>query len=223
MTMNPEPHSLRVYEKFVSIQGESTHAGRLCCFIRLAGCNLDCSYCDTRYARDFDSGAEETLENIVAFALSSGIRLVEITGGEPLAQRHCPELCSLLLEHGFEVLVETNGSLDISPLPRGTKVIIDCKSPSSGMAGMMLEENYRRLRPDDEVKFVLSGREDYEHALGVISKFSLEGKCANLVFSAVWGSLDSATLAGWMIADRVPARMQLQMHKYVWGPEQHGV
>ncbi len=215
--------TLRVTEKFLSIQGESTHAGRLCYFIRLAGCNLHCAYCDTLYSRDFSGGQEETLEALLKAACASGVKLVEITGGEPLAQKNTPELCRRLLSAGFEVLVETNGAFDIAVLPPGTVRILDCKSPSSGEADKMCRDNYRQLTPEDEVKFVMSDRGDYEDALAVITRYRLAEKTANIIFSAVWPSLAPEQLAAWMVQDLPPARMQLQMHKYIWGPEKKGV
>ncbi len=215
--------TLRITEKFLSIQGESTHAGRLCYFIRLAGCNLQCAYCDTSYSRQFDAGKEETLKSLVAAARDSGVKLVEITGGEPLAQSNTPELCRMLVENGFEVLVETNGAFDISVLRPEVTRIIDCKTPSSGEADQMRWDNYRHLTHKDELKFVLSNRLDYEYALNIIRQYRVAEKTQNIIFSTVWTSLPPEQLAEWMIQDRPPARMQLQLHKYIWGPDKKGV
>lgn len=215
--------SLRINEKFLSIQGESTHAGRLCFFIRLAGCNLRCNYCDTVYAREFDSGNIESIASLLESARQSGVKLVEITGGEPLEQAATPELCRLLLATGFDVLVETNGANDISILPPGVIRIIDCKTPSSGEAHRMNFDNYRHLTEQDEIKFVLGDRQDYEYALNIIRRYSLNEKTDKLIFSTVWPALDPAQLAKWMVQDLPPARMQLQMHKYIWGPDKTGV
>ncbi len=214
---------LTVNEKFLSLQGESTHAGRLCYFIRLAGCNLSCHYCDTVYARDNAAGNPETIESLVTAAKESGCKLVEITGGEPLVSKACPELCKTLIDAGFEVLVETNGSFDICELPKGTIRILDCKTPSSGESNLMYTGNYAHLTERDEVKFVISDRKDYEYSCGIINQFDLTSKTKNLIFSPAWGSIQSQDLAEWMIEDRCPARMQLQMHKYVWGPDKQGV
>ncbi|MDD3118703.1 MAG: radical SAM protein [Victivallales bacterium] len=219
-----ETSTLRVTEKFLSIQGESTHAGRLCYFIRLSGCNLRCRYCDTLYAQSFTSGSEETITSLVAGARASGVNLVEITGGEPLAQGPAAaQLCRELLAAGFEVLVETNGSADIGILPPGTIRILDCKTPSSGEAEQMNFDNYEQLTPRDEIKFVLSNRQDYDYARDIIRRYRLEEKTPHLIFSPVWPALPPRQLAAWLIADRPPVRMQLQLHKYIWGPEQQGV
>ena len=215
--------SLIVNEKFLSIQGESTHAGRLCYFIRLAGCNLSCAYCDTLYAQDVASGQPETVASLLAAVRDSGCRLAEITGGEPLTSAACPELCAALINDGFEVLVETNGSLDVSVLPEKVIKIVDCKTPSSGEAGKMLAENYTRLSERDEIKFVIADRNDYEYSLEVINRHQLDQWGGTLIFSTAWGALDPQTLAEWMVADRAPARLQLQMHKYIWGSEKKGV
>jgi 7-carboxy-7-deazaguanine synthase len=215
--------SLIVNEKFLSIQGESTHAGRLCYFIRLAGCNLSCTYCDTLYAQDAASGQPETVASLLTAARDSGCRLVEITGGEPLMSAACPVLCAALINDGFEVLVETNGSLDVTVLPEMVIKIVDCKTPSSGEAEKMLAENYTRLSERDEIKFVIADRNDYEYSLEVINRHRLDKWGGTLIFSAAWGALDPQTLAEWMVADRAPARLQLQMHKYIWGSEKKGV
>lgn len=214
--------TLRVYETFSSIQGESTHAGRLCFFIRLAGCNLRCVYCDTRKAQLPSAGKERSLDELVAEAEQSGLKLVEITGGEPMLQKQTPELCRRLLQHGFEVLMETNGSVALSSLPDGVRRIIDWKTPFSGESDRMLEENFRSLRPGDEVKFVIADRRDYDAALEVIRCFKMSGK-AVLLFAPVFGKIEPRTLVEWMLRDRVPARLNLQIHKIVWDPSAEGV
>ena len=213
---------LRLYEMFTSIQGESTHAGRLCFFIRLAGCNLRCSYCDTKKAQSPDAGRECTLEEILRKAKESGIRLVEITGGEPMLQPAVPELCALLIKNGFEVLMETNGSVDLSPLPAEVRRIIDWKTPSSGESAKMLDSNFQNLREHDEVKFVIADRKDYEASLEVMNRFGIAGRAA-VLFAPVFGRIEPRTLVEWMIADHVPARLNLQLHKIVWSPETEGV
>ncbi|MDD3886216.1 MAG: radical SAM protein [Victivallaceae bacterium] len=210
-------NELRVVEKFVSLQGESTHAGRVCAFIRLAGCNLRCVYCDTMYAHDGSSGSAEKIDSLTSWAVSSGVGLVEVTGGEPLFSPAAPMLCAALLAAGLEVLVETNGSLQISALPHGVKRILDCKLPDSGMAGHNLYANYDELTPDDEVKFVVSSRRDFDFGLEVIKKYDLPAKTDKLLWSPVWGKVAFDELARWVIDSRAPGRMQLQLHKLIWG------
>ena len=208
---------MRLVESFTSLQGESTHAGRVCHFLRLAGCNLDCNYCDTRYGRDFDAGRPVTVEELVKLALDSGVKLVEITGGEPLATLETPELCRRLLEAGFEVLLETNGSFSIADVPQEVRKILDCKLPGSGMFAANDFGNYELLAPHDEIKFVISDRADFDCMLDVIRKYGLERKCRNLLASPVWGRVEFASLAAWIVDSRAPVRMQLQMHKQIWG------
>lgn len=214
--------TLTIYETFSSIQGESTHAGRLCFFIRLAGCNLRCSYCDTRKAQTVSSGRIRSLDELVDEAERSGLRLIEITGGEPMLQPATPELCRRLLERGFEVLMETNGSVDLSAVPRGVRRIIDWKTPFSGESGKMLDSNFLNLRPGDEVKFVIAGRNDYDAALEVIRRFRI-AEHATILFAPVFGEIEPRTLVEWMLADRVPARLNLQLHKVIWNPDTEGV
>lgn len=214
--------TLTIYETFSSIQGESTHAGRLCFFIRLAGCNLRCSYCDTRKAQTVSSGRIRSLDELVNEAKRSGLRLIEITGGEPMLQPATPELCRRLLERGFEVLMETNGSVDLSAVPRGVRRIIDWKTPFSGESEKMLDGNFLNLRPGDEVKFVIAGRNDYDAALEVIRRFRIP-EHATILFAPVFGKIEPRTLVEWMLADRVPARLNLQLHKVIWNPDAEGV
>ena len=208
---------MRLVESFTSLQGESTHAGRVCHFLRLAGCNLDCNYCDTRYGRSFEAGRPVTVGELVKLALDSGVKLVEITGGEPLATPETPELCRRLLEAGFEVLLETNGSFSIADVPREVRKILDCKLPGSGMFAANDFGNYGLLAPHDEIKFVISDRADFDSMLDVIRKYGLERKCRNLLASPVWGRVEFASLAAWIVDARAPVRMQLQMHKQIWG------
>lgn len=208
---------MRIVEQFLSLQGESTHAGRICHFIRLGGCNLRCSYCDTLPARSFDAGREVALDRVVAEAASSGAGLVEVTGGEPLATPETPELCRRLLDAGLEVLLETNGSLPIDPVPAEVRKILDCKLPGSGMAERNDFSNYALLAPHDEVKFVISCRADFDAMLEVIRRYDLPSKTANLLASPVWGRVAFTDLAEWVVSSRAPVRMQLQMHKLIWG------
>ncbi|MDD5727094.1 MAG: radical SAM protein [Victivallales bacterium] len=214
---------LVVNETFLSIQGESSHAGRLCFFIRLAGCNLHCNYCDTEYARAFDAGEPMTIEHLTSQARLSRVRLVEITGGEPLSHPHTPALCDALLDADLEVLVETNGSLPLSLLSSAVRKIVDCKTPSSGMEEYNLYDNFHILSDHDEIKFVIQDYRDYEFALTIIEKYDLQKKTPNILFSPAWGKLEPRKLAGWMQADLPPARLQLQLHKIIWGPDKQGV
>jgi len=214
---------LSVKETFSSVQGESTHAGRLCFFIRLAGCNLDCSYCDTLEAKSLASGKEMSVAKLVLLAEESGLGLVEVTGGEPLLQESTPELCAALLAKGFEVLVETNGSLPISTLPEGVVRVMDCKCPSSGESGHILRGNFAFLHAQDEVKFVLGDRDDYDFALSLISSERLDAKTRNLLLSPITGRLDYQVLTSWMLEDKVPARFHVQLHKIIWGQDAKGV
>ena len=216
-----EPELL-IYETFAGIQGESTHAGRLCFFIRLTGCNLRCSYCDTKKAQPVGSGTKRTIDFLVKEAEESGLRLVEITGGEPMLQTPTPELCRRLLNAGFEVLMETNGSVDLSTLPAEVKRIIDWKTPSSGESDRMLESNYRNLRKHDEVKFVIADRNDYEASVRTMRKFDMASR-ATVLFAPVFGSIRPETLVEWMRRDHLPARLNLQLHKLIWGPDAEGV
>ncbi len=200
---------MRLVEAFASIQGESTHAGRPSFFLRLAGCNLDCSYCDTRYAQNAEAGRETSIDELVALTRNSGLNLVEITGGEPLATPETPELCRRLLAEGFEVMIETNGSLPISPLPREVRKILDCKLPSSGMAAQNLTSNYPLLQSHDEVKFVTGSRKDFDYALNIIQTHRLPEKTRNLLASPVWNTLPPQTLAAWILESQAPLRLQL--------------
>lgn len=215
--------TLLVVETFTSIQGESSHAGRPCHFIRLAGCNLDCSYCDTPNAKAREQGRRFSFEQILATARASGFKLVEITGGEPLTQPETPALCAMLLEKGFEVLLETNGTISISQLPREVRKIIDCKTPSSGMTQHNNYDNYRLLEPHDEIKFVIADRNDYDFAAGIIQRHALSDRPERVLFSPAWGMIDPRSVAEWIVADRLPARLNLQLHKLVWGAHASGV
>ena len=206
---------LRVCETFASIQGESTHAGRRCFFIRLAGCSHRCSYCDTSYA--WSGGEALDIDTLVDRAKRVGIPLVEITGGEPMEQSETPLLCRKLLDSGFEVLLETNGAHLLDAVPDGVKRIIDCKTPSSGMAERHRFENFEHLRPGDEIKFVIGSRGDFDYAVKVISDRELAATGRELLISPVCGKVELADLAKWVLDSGLPLRMQLQMHKIVWG------
>ena len=211
-------------ECFTSIQGESTHAGRLCFFIRLAGCNLRCSYCDTVYAQESDSGTLRTLEELLDAACASGVKLVEITGGEPALHKNAPKLVQTLIDRGFEVLMETNGSIKLDGFPLQLKRIIDVKLPSSGMSQHNEPANYQTLHSGDELKFVVGSYEDFCWALDWIDRWELDKKDVPLIFSIVFGAVRAEDLVQWMLdAKRSYLRFQLQMHKFIWNPEQRGV
>ena len=211
---------MRITEIFHSIQGESTHAGRPCVFVRLTGCNLRCVWCDSEYT--FTGGERMSMEDVIAKVKSYGCELVEITGGEPLAQSEAFELIERLCDDGFEVLIETSGSIDTSAVDRRAKVILDIKCPGSGEEAKNRWENLERLqRNHDEVKFVIADREDYEYAKRVIEEKRLSAH--TILFSPVWGRMDMKALAEWMLADRIPARLQTQLHKHIWGPDVKGV
>ncbi len=213
---------LKVNEIFLSIQGESSHAGRPCAFIRLAGCNLRCSYCDTRYA--YEEGSLRELSAIERQISAFGCRLVEITGGEPLIQTGTPELTRALLDQGYRVLMETNGSLDIGVIDARCTRIVDVKCPSSGESGKNRLENLAIITPNDEVKFVIGDRSDFDYAKGVISRHlsCREGLNPPLI-SPVWGRIEQERLARWIIEDHLDVRLQIQLHKVIWGPERRGV
>lgn len=211
---------LLVYEIYLSIQGESTHAGRPCVFVRTAVCNQRCTYCDTAYA--FTGGSVMALEDVLARALAFKTPLVEITGGEPLLQAAIPELCRSLLAAGCEVLMETGGSRDISVLPDGVKRIVDVKTPGSGEEHANDYENLRRLRLGDEVKFVLTSRADYEWSRDFMKRDRLHERTC-VLFSPAWKLVDPAELSAWINEDRLPVRLNLQLHKYIWNPAKRGV
>jgi 7-carboxy-7-deazaguanine synthase len=210
---------LRVTEIFHSIQGESSHAGRPCAFVRLTGCNLRCRWCDSEYT--FTGGEKMSIDEVVAKVKSYGCDLVELTGGEPLAQGEAFELIRRLADDGFEVLIETSGSIDITPVDRRAKIILDVKCPGSGEVAKNRWENLDELRPHDEIKFVIADRADYEFARRVIEEKRLDRW--TVLLSPVWGEMDLRSLAEWMLADRVPARLQTQLHKHIWGPDVRGV
>ena len=211
---------MRVCEIFMSIQGESTLAGLPCAFVRLTGCNLRCAYCDTTYA--YDGGSEMSMDEIVSKVMSFGASLVEVTGGEPMMQNETPALLQALTARGLATMIETNGSLDISAIPRSSWIIMDIKTPSSGMHEKMRLENIAHLKPSDEIKLVISGRQDYEWARALISERGLAGICTVLL-SPAFGVLPPRMLVEWMLQDGLNARLNLQLHKYIFGPEERGV
>ena len=204
----------KVCELFKSIQGESTHAGKGCSFVRLSGCNLECSYCDTPYARD--EGEERSIDAILREVESHGTKLVEITGGEPLLQADTPALCSRFIERGYTVLVETNGTRDIACIPPPIIRIVDIKCPSSGHAGSFLPVNFSRLTAMDECKFVISDKEDFLWALEVVRREKLH-EVVSVLFSPNMKLLAPKELARWIIEANAPVRLGLQLHKVIWG------
>ena len=208
-------------EIFHSIQGESSYAGRPCVFVRLTACDLRCSWCDTPYA--FHEGHKRTVEDIVAEVDAVGCPLVELTGGEPLLQEDVYPLMRALLERGKTVLIETGGHRSTARVPESVVTILDVKCPGSGEAHRMDWENLSRLRAHDEVKFVVRDRADYEYARDVIARHALADRTAAILLSPVHGVLEPKALSEWVLADRLPARVQLQLHKYIWDPLTRGV
>ena len=212
---------LTINEIFYSIQGESSHAGRPCVFVRLTACDLRCTWCDSPYA--FHEGGKMSLDEIVAEVTRHGCDLVEMTGGEPLLQKDLYPLMDRLHEAGLQVLIETGGHRSIEHVSSYATIIMDVKCPGSGEAAKHDAANFTRLRPHDEVKFVIRDRVDYDYARAVLTREQLGAKVAGVLFSPVHGVLDPKTLSEWVLADRLPVRMQLQAHKYIWGADVRGV
>jgi 7-carboxy-7-deazaguanine synthase len=212
---------LTVNEIFHSIQGESSHAGRPCVFVRLTACDLRCSWCDTPYA--FHEGRRMSVDEVLDRVRAYGCDVVEITGGEPLLQKDVYALMRRLLEDGRTVMLETGGHLSVEEVPDGVIRVIDVKCPGSGEAEKVYWPNLERLRPTDELKFVIKDRADYEFARSVVIDRRLAGRCAAIHFSPVHGVQDARQLAEWILADRLPVRLQLQVHKYIWDPQTRGV
>ena len=212
---------LTVNEIFYSVQGESTHAGRPCVFVRLTACDLRCRWCDTAYA--FHEGQRRTVGDVLAEVAEFDCPLVEVTGGEPLLQDDVYPLMEGLLAGGRTVLLETGGHRSTERVPAGVVTVLDVKCPASGEASRMDWGNLDRLRPHDEVKFVVADRADYEYARDVIARHDLARRAAAVHLSPVHGALEPRTLAAWALEDRTPARVQLQLHKIIWGPAARGV
>lgn len=213
--------SLKVNEIFHSIQGESLHAGRPCIFVRLTGCNLRCLYCDTQYA--YHEGKDMAVSEIIDTISSFQCMVVEITGGEPLIQNETPLLISQLLEKGYEVLLETNGSLDIGKIDRKCIKIVDLKCPSSGEANSNLMTNLKKLQPYDQLKFVIETHEDYEFAKSSIKEIPHNLPMDNILFSPAHEKLKPRDLSQWILKDNLKVRLHLQMHKIIWPDIQRGV
>jgi len=212
---------LTVHEIYRSIQGESTHVGRPCVFVRLTACDLRCGWCDTPYA--FTGGQKMSVDAVLAAVAEHGCRLVEITGGEPLLQADVLVLMSRLLAGGYEILLETGGHRPIDEVPDAVVTILDVKCPGSGEAARMHWPNLDQLSRHDEVKFVIADRVDFDYALDVVSRYGLTDRVAAVHLSPVHGVLAPDVLARWILDARVPVRLQLQVHKVVWNPDARGV
>lgn len=211
---------VRVTEVYASVQGESSHAGKPCTFVRLAGCPLRCRWCDSTYT--FTGGDKQTVGDVLDEVVALGPRTVELTGGEPLVQASAVPLLQAFVDLGFEVLLETSGAVSIADVPAEVHVILDLKAPGSGEVARNDWSNLQHLRPHHEVKLVLADRDDYLWARDVIREHDLAARCTVLL-SPVWGELDPQTLVGWMLEDRLPARLNLQIHKVVWDADTAGV
>lgn len=211
---------LKVNEIFYSIQGEGSKAGLPCIFIRLTYCNLRCSYCDTEYA--FYEGSDMSIEEIIQEISNYDCNLVEVTGGEPLVQMESLDLMEQLCDKGYNVMLETGGSLPIMNIDKRVKIIIDFKCPTSKMMKKNDYNNINFLKPIDEVKFVIGNREDYEWTKNLIEKYDLTSKC-EILFSTVFGSLENRELVEWILKDNLKVRFQTQLHKYIWEPDRKGV
>jgi 7-carboxy-7-deazaguanine synthase len=211
---------VKINEIFFSIQGESSYAGLPCAFVRLTGCNLRCGYCDTKHA--YEEGREQATEQVIEAVSRFPTKLVEVTGGEPLLQEETLSLVTAFTERGYKVLIETNGTVSLQGIDARATVVMDIKCPGSGMSGHMLWDNVDLLRPHDEVKFVLTDRDDYDWASGIIEERKLVGKHIVHLASA-YSVLDPRLLASWILEDGLDARLQLQLHKYVWPNVERGV
>jgi 7-carboxy-7-deazaguanine synthase len=210
------PTRLKLTEIFLSLQGESTLVGWPTVFVRLTGCPLRCQYCDTAYA--FHGGEWHSLEQVLQQVRSHGVRHVCVTGGEPLAQKGCLPLLSALCDAGYVVSLETSGAIDIGMVDPRVIRVVDVKTPGSAEVARNRWDNLALLKDSDQVKFVLCGREDYDWAKGILDKYSLAARCA-VLFSPSHGQLNPTDLADWIVADRLPIRMQMQLHKILWGNE----
>lgn len=209
--------TLRINELFFSLQGEAKTAGYATVFIRLSGCQLRCTYCDTEYA--FQGGEMLSLADILAQTQAYKVRHVTVTGGEPLAQKNCLPLLSMLCDAGFEVSLETSGALDITEVDPRVSVVLDLKTPASGEMNRNLYSNIVRLKSIDQVKFVICDRQDYNWARLKIDELDLHNKVNDIWFSPSFGQVDATALADWIVADRLAVRFQLQLHKLLWNDE----
>jgi 7-carboxy-7-deazaguanine synthase len=210
---------MKICEIFKSIQGESSYSGLPCLFIRMTGCNLRCSYCDTTYA--YFEGKNLSEDEIMDEVQLAGIRLVEVTGGEPLLQKEVYNLIKRLLDEGYKLLVETNGSVSLKDVDRAI-IILDIKTPGSGMSEEMDLSNIDYMKNTDEIKFVITSRTDYEWSKEMIQRYSLKDKC-QILFSPAFGILPPEDLSMWILKDRLEVRLNLQLHKYIFSPEKKGI
>lgn len=211
--------ALKIYEIFYSLQGESSRIGLPTVFVRLTGCPMRCTYCDTEYA--FSGGSNMDIADIMAQVESHGTKYVTVTGGEPLAQKECHALLKTLCDQGFNVSLETGGAMDIAPVDDRVSVILDIKTPGSNEEKNMLWRNVEHLKQSDEIKFVLCGRSDYDWAKQKVAELDLVSK-SPILFSPSFHELNANDLASWVLEDQLPVRMQIQMHKVLWG-EKPGV
>lgn len=222
-----EPHlradatSVMVKEIYLSLQGESSHQGLLCTFVRLTGCHLRCTYCDSEFS--FRGGTRMSIDDVVAKVRETKAPMVEVTGGEPLLQPGVYPLMQRFIDEGLKVLLETSGAIDVRLVPKAVHKIVDMKTPSSGEADRNDLKNFDSMNHNDELKFVIGSREDYEWSRALISAHRLTEKPFSLLFSTVFGKLSPRELAEWIIADKLPVRFQLQQHKYLWDPNARGV
>lgn len=209
---------LKITEIFSSIQGESSHAGKRCAFIRLTGCNLRCNYCDTAYA--FHGGEEMDIDDIVKTVVDFGVPLVEITGGEPLMQKNCIDLAKALLDAGLSVMIETNGFYDVGVLPQEIIKIVDVKCPSSGEGESFNFDNLQKVDQKDELKFVIGCRDDYLWAKEFVE---MNSPVTELIFSPSWECVSPRELTEWIVEDRLDVRVGIQIHKIIWDKDTQGV
>lgn len=212
--------TLVITEIFYSIQGESSYAGLPCVFIRLTGCPLRCRWCDTAYG--FHGGTSLSIEDILRTISQYDTKLVELTGGEPLAQKGSVSIVKALIERGYKVLIETSGSESIENIPEQVSIIMDIKCPGSKMHEKMMWSNLNHIKKSDELKFVIADKQDFDWALGKIKELNLEKLCL-LLFSPAWGLVKPDELSEWILKSGVRARLNLQLHKYIWGPRKRGV
>lgn len=212
--------TIRLTELYVSVQGESTHVGKPCVFVRLTGCNLRCTWCDSVYT--FTGGTWRDLAEVVAEVSALGVHTVEVTGGEPLVQKSAVPLMQALVDAGHEVLLETSGSRSIADVPGAVHVILDLKPPDSGEVGANLWSNMALLEPHHEVKVVIASRDDFDWAIAKVREHDLLARCP-VLFSPAWGMVEPATLVDWILETKLPIRFQLQLHKVVWDPKRTGV
>jgi 7-carboxy-7-deazaguanine synthase len=215
-TREPPDDRLRITEIFLSLQGESLTVGCPTVFVRLTGCPLRCGYCDTSYA--FQGGEWMRIHDILEKVAEHGVTHVTVTGGEPLAQKNCPVLLRALCDAGYAVSLETGGALDISPVDPRVVRVMDLKTPGSGEVERNRYENLEELADTDQVKFVICSRKDYDWARQMLQQHDIASRCS-VLFSPVHGQQDATELANWILQDRLPVRMQIQLHKYLWGDE----